>query len=335
MIAALAVLGFAAALGWWSAWRWRKRAAELAVMEERARAYARMSSDWYWEQDENLRFTWLSGGIFDKAGIDAQRFYGNTRLEMMAGTASDETIALFAEHGKLLQTRRPFQDFEYPIATDAGEVRYVSVSGEPVLDREGNFRGYRGTGKDITERKRIEAMVRQMAQYDSLTGLPNRALFNDRLGHALELAKRDNTHLAVLYFDLDRFKPVNDQWGHEAGDLLLKAVAARTQEVVRRSDTVARLGGDEFATLLQGIGARVNAEQVAGKIRASLARPFSLDSVPQPISIGASIGIALFPEDAASGDDLLRKADAAMYEGKRSGRQSPPVLRTDKPERRG
>ncbi len=322
MAAAFSVLALVAALGWWSAWRWRKRVGELVEMEERARAYARMSSDWYWEQDENLRFTWLSGGVFAKAGIDGERFYGHTRLEMLAGAASDETLALFAEHDKLLAARRPFQDFEYSIASDTGELRYVSVSGEPVLDRQGSFKGYRGTGKDITERKRIEAMVWRMAQYDGLTGLPNRALFHDRLSQALELARRDGTSLAVLYFDLDRFKPVNDRWGHQAGDLLLKSVAARTEELVRKSDTVARLGGDEFAMLLQGIGARANAERVAGKIRTSLAQPFSLQSIPEPVFIGASIGVALFPEDAASGDDLVRKADAAMYAGKKTGPRS-------------
>ncbi|MBI1904846.1 MAG: sensor domain-containing diguanylate cyclase [Rhodocyclales bacterium] len=309
----LAGLFVLAMLGWWLAWRWKARADDLAEQEERSRAYARMSSDWYWEQDKHMRFIWLSGGVFDKAGVNPERFYGHTRLDMLAGGISEETAALFAAHQQVLDARQPFHDFEYPIVSVNGEISHVSVNGEPVFDRRGRFAGYRGTGKDITERCRIEATMRHMAQCDGLTGLPNRKLFYDRLGHALEFARRGGSTLAVLYFDLDRFKPVNDRWGHEAGDLLLKSVAVRVQEIVRESDTIARLGGDEFSVLLQDIGARSNAERVAGKIRNALALPFALATVSGEVLIGASIGIAYYPDDAQNGDELIRLADAGMY----------------------
>ncbi len=320
MTALLAVLALAALSGWWLAWRMKKRVDDLGETEKRSRAYARMSSDWYWEQDENLRFTWLSGGVFEKAGVNVERFYGRTRPEMLAESASEDTLARFAAHQQVLEARQPFQDFEYPIVSATGEISHVSVSGEPIFDRQGRFKGYCGTGKDVTERKRIEAAMRHMAQYDNLTGLPNRALFYDRLGNAVELARRAGSSLAVLYFDLDRFKPVNDRWGHEAGDRLLKAAAQRVRETVRRSDTVARLGGDEFAVLLNGIGARVNAERVAGKIREAAARPFDLEGIAEVISVGTSIGIALYPDDAEAGDDLVRQADAGMYADKQARR---------------
>ena len=309
----LAGLAVIAALGWWLAWCWKARADGLAEQEERSRAYARMSSDWYWEQDECMRFTWLSGGVFDKVGVNPERFYGHTRQEMLAGGLSEEIAALFAAHQKVLEGHQPFHDLEYPIVSTSGEIRHVSVNGEPVFDAQGRFKGYRGTGKDISERCRIEAAMRHMAQYDGLTVLPNRKLFYDRLGHALELARRGGSTLAVLYFDLDRFKPVNDRWGHEAGDLLLKLVAARVQEIVRKSDTVARLGGDEFIVLLQDIGVRGNAERVVDKIRDALALPFEFDTVAEKILIGASIGIANYPDDAQNGDELIRLADAGMY----------------------
>jgi diguanylate cyclase (GGDEF)-like protein len=163
--------------------------------------------------------------------------------------------------------------------------------------------------------------MQHMAQYDGLTALPNRKLFLDRLGQAIELARRGGTSLALLYFDLDRFKPVNDLWGHEAGDLLLKEVAERVLEIVRKSDTVARFGGDEFVILLQGIGLRENAGWVAAELREALAYPFVVEGVMEELRIGASIGIAYYPEDALTGDELIRLADARMYLDK--AKQSP------------
>lgn len=314
------ILAAALVLTGWLAMLWKSRAMDLSHKEARFRAYARMSSDWYWEQDEHFRFTWLSGGIFDKAGVKAESFYGRTRWEMPSDSSPEEIAVQFAAHKKVLEAHQPFQEFEYAIRNNE-ETRHFSISGEPILDEQSNFKGYRGTAKDITERKRIEELIRHMAQYDALTGLPNRALFQDRLGQAIDLARRNDRKLALLYFDLDRFKPVNDQWGHHAGDALLKAVAERTLGLVRKSDTIARLGGDEFAVILQDIGVRANAGRIADKIRDSLARSFSLDDVPEAVSIGASLGIALFPEDAQNGDDLVRKADEAMYAGKHSTRR--------------
>lgn len=312
----IAVLTPVAILGWFPAWRLRRQVRHLAEQEERSRAYARMSSDWYWEQDAQLRFTWLSGGVFDKAGISPERFYGHTRQEMLAEGMSEETAALFAEHQRILDERLPFQDFDYPIVNASGEISHVSVSGEPFFDQQGQFLGYRGTGKDVTERHRIQSAMRQMAQYDGLTTLPNRKLFHDRLGQAIDLASRDGTSLALLYFDLDRFKPVNDRWGHEAGDLLLKEVAKRVLAIVRKSDTVARVGGDEFVILLQGVGLRENAGWIAAEVREALAYPFALAGVPEDIHIGTSLGITYYPDDALNGDELVRMADSGMYSDK-------------------
>ena len=328
----IAVLTLLTILGWSLAWRWKRQIRHLTEQEERSRAYARMSSDWYWEQDAQLRFTWLSGGVFDKAGISPERFYGHTRQEMLATGISEETAALFAAHQIILDNRLPFKDFDYPIVNAGGEISHVSVSGEPFFDRQGKFLGYRGTGKDVTERHRIQATMRHMAQYDGLTALPNRKLFHDRLGQAIELAHREGTSLALLFFDLDLFKPVNDRWGHEAGDLLLQEVARRVLAIVRTSDTVARVGGDEFVILLQGVGLRENAGWIAAEVREALGYPFKLANVPQEIHIGTSIGIAYYPDDALSGDELVRIADAGMYADKAKQRPGA-VLTTDTPPR--
>lgn len=175
-----------------------------------------------------------------------------------------------------------------------------------------------GTFTDISERKRREALIEHMARHDTLTGLPNRALLRDRLEQALKRARREGTPLAVLYFDLDRFKPVNDTWGHGVGDRLLQAVAERVCGCLRGSDTVARVGGDEFVVLLPAIGAEDDAMNIGENILAVLNRPFEIDG--HVLSISGSIGIATYPSDATDEESLLRCADRAMYQAKDAGR---------------
>ena len=161
-----------------------------------------------------------------------------------------------------------------------------------------------------------EERSQAVAHHDGLTGLPNRLLFNDRLNQAISLAKRDSRQFALLYLDLDKFKPVNDTLGHAVGDELLENVATRIRQQVRESDTVARVGGDEFTVILPDISKREETETVARKIIAALATPFQLGSQMQSVSIGTSIGIALYPAAATDAEALIKAADAAMYDAK-------------------
>jgi diguanylate cyclase (GGDEF)-like protein len=154
-----------------------------------------------------------------------------------------------------------------------------------------------------------------MAYHDALTGLPNLQLFRDRLTQGLHYAQRHEGGLALLYLDLDGFKPVNDRYGHAAGDAVLQEIARRVSGLLRKSDTVARLGGDEFAVILTG--SPDTAGLVAEKCREAICLPIRFEG--HDISVGVSIGIACFPGDGASEEELLRKADGAMYEAKRSG----------------
>jgi len=172
---------------------------------------------------------------------------------------------------------------------------------------------------DITEHKLTEERIQRVAHHDSLTGLPNRLLFNDRLDQALVGSRRDARPLALLYLDLNQFKPVNDTLGHAAGDELLKQVADRIRRVVRESDTVARIGGDEFTVILPHIAGREEARLVAGKIVAALAIPFGLGHPAHDVAIGTSIGIAVYPADASNAETLIKAADAGMYEAKQKG----------------
>jgi len=179
---------------------------------------------------------------------------------------------------------------------------------------------YIGMFYDITEKRLSEERIARLAYYDTLTELANRGLFEDRLEHALQFARRNQSSLAVMFIDLDRFKPVNDSLGHKAGDMLLKQVAGRLSGIVRDSDTIARLGGDEFALLIAGgfPDSRQYVSDVAQRLLDALAEPFWIDG--HEIFAGASIGISLYPLDGDAPETLLKHADVAMYQAKHAGR---------------
>jgi len=188
----------------------------------------------------------------------------------------------------------------------------------PVVGRDRTYYGRVWYFRDITERKRAEEIIRRQAHYDALTELPNRVLFEDRLGVALAQARREGRMFGVLYLDLDRFKMVNDTLGHALGDQVLKDAGARLKSCLRASDTVCRLGGDEFAVLLPDIGDPRDAARVAGKIIVAFRRPFHLEG--HEMYISTSIGISIYPSDGREAKVLLQKGDAALYEAKQQGR---------------
>jgi diguanylate cyclase (GGDEF)-like protein/PAS domain S-box-containing protein len=172
--------------------------------------------------------------------------------------------------------------------------------------------------RDITERKLVEQKLKQLALYDTLTGLPNRTLFFDRMVQLLQLAKRNEYVLALLYMDLDHFKAINDSLGHEAGDQVLNEAGERMRSCTRSSDTVARMGGDEFIGICGRIAAPLDAAFVARKIIAVLSKPFFIKG--KECTIGTSIGISLYPMDGDDVETLVNKADAAMYRVKEVGK---------------
>jgi diguanylate cyclase (GGDEF)-like protein len=177
-----------------------------------------------------------------------------------------------------------------------------------------------GIFSDITQRKMTEEHLKHLAHHDVLTALPNRTLYMDRLGQQIRVAKRENKELAVLFVDLDRFKPVNDRYGHNVGDLVLKEVADRLADSVRSADTVARIGGDEFTVIVGAMEHADDARVVAEKIRDEVCRPIEVQGVAH--QLGASIGVSLFPQDGEDADALTSRADMAMYAAKTSGRNT-------------
>jgi diguanylate cyclase (GGDEF)-like protein/PAS domain S-box-containing protein len=193
----------------------------------------------------------------------------------------------------------------------------VEYSSTPIA-KDGQVTGAVVTFRDVTDRKQAEEIIHQMAYHDSLTGLPNRKLFSDRLGIALAQAQRNQKVVAIAMLDLDHFKEVNDTLGHDVGDLLLKATAERLRTALRDSDTVARIGGDEFALILPDLKGINDAIQVAQKIVASFRKPFPIDT--HQLLMTTSIGIAVYPNDGTDEGMLLKNADQAMYQAKQTGR---------------
>ena len=209
---------------------------------------------------------------------------------------------------------------------------FLSVK-QPLPSNDGRIYALCGIAIDISERKDIEEHMSRMAQYDALTHLPNRALFNDRLRQAISAAQRHKEYLALMFIDLDKFKPINDTYGHGVGDQLLKEVAQRIQECLRESDTAARLGGDEFVVLLPTIEAAHDASIVGEKIRLALNRPFTLAG--HNLTISSSIGIAVYPTHGDEEKLLVKNADTAMYHAKKTGRNAVKVFQRGMSEIKG
>ncbi len=189
-----------------------------------------------------------------------------------------------------------------------------------IRDAAGKVSNYMAILSDITDRKQVEEHTRHLAEHDFLTDLPNRVLFLDRLQQALATARRQHTRVAVMFLDLDRFKAINDSYGHQAGDVVLKEVAARLTRCVRGVDTVSRQGGDEFVVILADIGGADQAAHVAGSVMHAVGQPMKV--LGHDVNLSASIGISIFPSDGHDVDTLMRHADVAMYHAKQNGRNA-------------
>jgi diguanylate cyclase (GGDEF)-like protein len=287
----------------------------LRESEARFRSFALLGSDWYFEQDDALRFTRFDGRVPEQYRDLFNRFLGKRHWEI-----GHECDGGWDDLRRLTEARSPYRDLVHFRVLRDGTRRYFSDNADPVFDDTGQFTGYRGVGRDITVQKLDEEQTEHRATHDSLTGLPNRAMFSALLEQALRSAKRYERKLAVLFIDLDGFKAVNDRLGHEAGDSILKQVAARFREAVRESDVVVRLGGDEFVVLAQNLSDRDGVRAIAQKILGAAVLPVQV--AEQECRISASIGIGVFPDDGDSEQLLMKNADRAMYAAKREGKNA-------------
>ncbi len=307
----------------------RKRAeAQLAQSEARLKSLLEMSSDWYWEQDENFCFRHISASMVRSTGVQAEQRYGMARWDIDFRGISQEQMDA---HRRVVEAHLPFRDFQYAYALPDGEVWWVSVSGAPIFDEQGVFRGYRGVGSNITEKKRIEAQVRELAELDFLTGLPNRLLLSARFDFARRQSERHQGGMALLFIDLDRFKNINDSMGHQIGDQILTETARRLSVTTRATDTVSRHGGDEFIVLLPGSAEPDTIAHVAENILHALGQPYLIEE--SELTVTPSIGISLWPLDGDDLGTLIQNADLAMYHSKAQGRNQFSFFRREMNER--
>jgi diguanylate cyclase (GGDEF)-like protein/PAS domain S-box-containing protein len=291
--------------------------AALETAEQRFLSFLRLSSEFYWETDAEHRLQELLYGAGHRIAIPRERMLGKKRWEV-ASVFPD--AAGWRAHVATLDARLPFRSFEFARPQPDGEIRHYTVSGEPIFDAAGEFRGYRGVGREITERKQAEQTLTRLTHYESLTGLPNRALLSDRLNHAIARADRSGSLLAVMILDLDNFKEINDALGQAVGDQVLTEAARRLQSCLRGIDTLARLGDDEFAVLLEGVPDFEEISQVAQRLLGIVAE--RTEVAGHELYLSASIGLAVYPVDDQDGEALLRNANLAMHHAKREGRDN-------------
>lgn len=271
---------------------------------------------------EPWRFDHVSHGIETLTGHSAESFMaGKVTLKQLIHPDDIERVNQAV--GDALRDRQPY-DIEYRICDSHDQIRWAAERGRATHDDNGG-QWIDGVILDVTDRKIAENAIRNLAFYDPLTSLPNRRLLLDRMGQALANSERSGRHGAVLFVDLDNFKALNDSYGHEAGDVLLREVAARLRESVREGDTVARLGGDEFVIMLVNLGttrteASAQATQVARKILAALNAPYQIGGYRH--SSTPSVGITTFFATGRNPDQLIKDADVAMYRAKAAGRNT-------------
>jgi diguanylate cyclase (GGDEF)-like protein len=278
-------------------------------VEARFRDFAAMADEWFWEMDDQLRLTTVD----DKAPAPLVAL-AKQRAPWQPRAVGDDA---WARHRSELAGRKPFRGFRFHVTDEAGIVHHIQISGKPFFDREGGFRGYRGTGSDVTSAVTAKAASAHLAHFDPLTDLPNRTQLCDEVDHAAALARNRGKPAALLRIDLDRFREINDTLGPAIGDQLLKACARRLAGCIAADDRLARISGDEFAIVQHGQDQPEAAALLARRVLASFAEPFDLDG--QEVIASGSVGVALIAGGQA-GDEAIKSAGIALYRAKHEGR---------------
>lgn len=281
---------------------------------------AELGSDWHWRSDQHHRIDFVSQGLKKSLGISIDGLLGLTAWESGGFGASEDSARQIQQAMLHFQ---PFLRIESSIRVDDRDTAHVLISGQSIWSARGEFLGYQGVVTDITERKLAELSIERLAMFDALTGLPNRRSLAQHIANALHASREQQSSGALIFVDVDHFKDVNDSLGHEAGDDLLRLVAAALSSAVRADDVVARIGGDEFVVVIGKLPADLghakhNVQRVIQKIRD---RMLALDMLRfRKMQISLSMGVCQFPVHNESPDDVLRDADTALYQSKSEGR---------------
>lgn len=284
--------------------------AALIASEERFRHVAEAATDWLWETDANLRITYLSQRFLTITGLSMEHWLGRNLDSLL----NCEIIPLrsWLQHTHLTESRNELQCTYF---SAQGEKRICRIYAKPII-KNGETIGFRGTASDITREIEAQERIQHLSLHDALTGLPNRLRMKEFLENKLRNLAASPHPLVILNVDLDKFKPVNDTFGHIAGDKVLHQVSERLRSCLRDQDLVARQGGDEFILIITGLSSIKEIEQLCARVITHIESPYVIND--QDIYISASIGIALAPQDSMQAEELLRFADIAMYEAKNS-----------------
>jgi diguanylate cyclase (GGDEF)-like protein/PAS domain S-box-containing protein len=293
----------------------RKHAeAELKQSEERYRTIIENIGDGYYEVDLKGNITFVNDAALRILGIPRSELDGTN---FRAFASEEDAAMIFGVFHEVYLSGAPFRGVSWRAVRPDGREQHLEVSVSLMRDAVAQPTGFRGIMHDITERRRSEEAIQRMAYHDPLTGLPNRLLFYDRFSQVLAHARRNREQFAVILMDLDKFKEINDRFGHGAGDQLLREIAERLTSQMRDGDTVARFGGDEFLLLMPGMKQIEDLEPLGQKVLQAFQQPFAVSG--QALSVCASVGAAVFPDDGSDRDALIQKADFAMYRAKAAG----------------
>ncbi|MEM9058841.1 MAG: EAL domain-containing protein [Pseudomonadota bacterium] len=330
---------------------------QMRSLQKRQSDFIEVSTDWVWEMDRELRFTYMSEQVEEVTGVPVDFHIGKTRRELMAS----KDLSLEMEmHLAWLDTHQPFKDFRFWRAGPDGKQQYISSSGTPYYDENGEFAGYRGVGRDLTdfqkakeellaanrklnvankaksdamgrlkeanaqlesrnaEMQTVQREIEHRAMHDPLTGIANRRYLDTKLEELAEQCSKNGGWIGALHIDLDRFKQINDTLGHAAGDAVLRHVAAVLAQNVPQDDFVARVGGDEFVVICSGHGGEEMLGSLAARLIDEFSRPVTFEG--RECWFGASVGIATMHGDLIDAKGLLVNADVALYRAKSRGR---------------
>jgi len=294
----------------------RRLNSQLKETEERFRTMCDATPFLVWLMDADLRCTYLNRSWCNFTGRGLSEELAH---DWVQDVHPEDREACTRGYRKGLATRTAFS-VEYRLRGGDGRYHWLLDNGMPRYTPDGAFAGYMGYAVDITERKEAEARIHQLALFDTLTGLPNRTLFRNRLEQALARAGQQGLRLGVLFVDLDRIKSINDTLGHAAGDEMLREVGRRLSAAIGEHDTVARLGGDEFLIMVPELREAADITQLAERILAGLATPCEIQG--HTLHVTASIGVSIYPRDGRDAETLQKHADVALYKAKEQGRNT-------------
>lgn len=262
---------------------------------------------------KELKFKMINKAAEELLGLSRKEMLGKTDYEIFPKNQAD----FFVKKDREVLSNKSNLFIEEEKITSKDKTMIISTKKIPILDENCEPLYLLGISENITEKRQLEKTIKKFAYFDEITGLPNRNLFKDRFKLAAERARRNNKKMMIVMLDFDKFKVINDKYGHDIGDKLLKSFAGRLKKIVRKTDTIARFGGDEFVMVLGDFSYTEDMEKFAKKVLDVFKEPFKIDKLK--LNINGSIGISVFPNDSLNQSDLVKFADSAMYEAKMSG----------------